>query len=193
MEWSDKRNGGDGKDMIHEIQKRQLLRLGHTNRMEEPRWPREVLKWVPQERRNWAGRDGAGEAIWRKQWGQGTARKKTDVEGNSGDWGRRNGDSCKITGVYIYIYMYVYMYVYIYIYIYIYIYKTELIIVVCYAIYQKCNGSWWLSVAQGLTSLGNVTNSKKCLRNSKKSEGIHYAQTYIQHAAQSKLMHARRL
>jgi hypothetical protein len=51
------------KDMIHEMQKRQLLWSGHSNTMEEPRWPREVLKWVPQERRNGAGRDGAGEAI----------------------------------------------------------------------------------------------------------------------------------
>jgi hypothetical protein len=40
-----------GKDIIVEVQKQQLIWFGHTNRMDEIRWPRKVLEWVPQEKR----------------------------------------------------------------------------------------------------------------------------------------------
>jgi hypothetical protein len=39
-----------GKDIIDEVQKRQLIWSGHTNRMDETRCPRKVLKWVPREK-----------------------------------------------------------------------------------------------------------------------------------------------
>jgi hypothetical protein len=39
------------KNVIDAVQKRQLLWFGYTNRMDETRWPRNVLEWVPQERR----------------------------------------------------------------------------------------------------------------------------------------------
>jgi hypothetical protein len=39
-----------GKDMIDKVQKQQLIRFGHANRMDEMRWPRKVLELVPHEK-----------------------------------------------------------------------------------------------------------------------------------------------
>jgi hypothetical protein len=63
--------------------------------MDGTRWPRNVLEWVPQERRE-RGRPRRG---WREDTKEAmearTSLKKIVIEGKSGDWGRRNGDSCK--------------------------------------------------------------------------------------------------
>jgi hypothetical protein len=48
------------------------------------------------------GQDGAGETVQRWQWKQGTSLRKTVIEGKSGDWGQRNGNSCKVIGKYMY-------------------------------------------------------------------------------------------
>jgi hypothetical protein len=39
------------KDITDKVQKRQLIRFGHTNRTGKERQSRKVLKWVPQEER----------------------------------------------------------------------------------------------------------------------------------------------
>jgi hypothetical protein len=56
------------KDVIGEVQKQQLIWCGHTNRMDEMRWPRKVLEWVPQEKRKqgqlgWGWRDDIKTAM----------------------------------------------------------------------------------------------------------------------------------
>jgi hypothetical protein len=37
-------------DNTDEVQKRQLMWFGYTKRMDETRWPREAVEWVPQEK-----------------------------------------------------------------------------------------------------------------------------------------------
>jgi hypothetical protein len=49
------------KDITSEEKKRQLIRFGHTNKMDEKRLPREVQEWVPREKRK-GGRPKRG---WR--------------------------------------------------------------------------------------------------------------------------------
>jgi hypothetical protein len=58
---------GMEKNITDEVQRRLLIRLGHTSGMDEKRWPRKVLEWVTQEkpkrgqpRRDW--RDDTQEA-----------------------------------------------------------------------------------------------------------------------------------
>jgi hypothetical protein len=55
--------------------------------------------------------DGAGETKQRKQ---GTSLMKAVIQGKSEDWGRRNGDSCKINRKYMYVCIYIYIYIYTY-------------------------------------------------------------------------------
>jgi hypothetical protein len=56
------------KDITHEVHKPQVMWAGHTNRVEDMRWPRNILEWVPEEkskggrpRRGW--RDDVKEAM----------------------------------------------------------------------------------------------------------------------------------
>jgi hypothetical protein len=37
-------------DNTDEVQKRRLMWFGYTKRMDETRWPREAVEWVPQEK-----------------------------------------------------------------------------------------------------------------------------------------------
>lgn len=48
-------------DIAEEIEMRQLIWFGHTKRMEESRWPRKVLEWIPPERR----KRGRPKRSWR--------------------------------------------------------------------------------------------------------------------------------
>jgi hypothetical protein len=90
------------KDIIDEVQKRQLMCFGDTNIMDETGWPREVLRYAPLEMRK-RGRLRQG---WRddieEQWKQETSLKKALTEGKIGGWGQRKGDSCKIIRKYVY-------------------------------------------------------------------------------------------
>jgi hypothetical protein len=77
--------------------------------MDEMRWTREVLKWVPQEKRKqgWprqGWRDNTKDAMEVR-----TSIKNTVIEGKSGSWKQRNGDNCKIICNFIY-YIYIYIY-----------------------------------------------------------------------------------
>jgi hypothetical protein len=78
-------------NIIEQIEKKQLTWFGHTKRMNEARWPRKILEWIPEERRrrgrprrSW--RDDIDEAMKtrnlqentcydRKQWKLGTERR----------------------------------------------------------------------------------------------------------------------
>nr|CAI5853376.1 unnamed protein product [Callosobruchus analis] len=42
---------GKEQTVADEIERRQLVWFGHTKRMDENRWPRKVLEWIPPERR----------------------------------------------------------------------------------------------------------------------------------------------
>jgi hypothetical protein len=82
-----------------------LLRLRHSNRMDETRWQRKVPEGVPQEKSK-RGRPRRGwKDVIKEQRKQGTALKKSVTEGKSADWGRRNGDSCKIIRKYVCVYI----------------------------------------------------------------------------------------
>lgn len=79
-------------NITDEIERRQLVWFGHTKRMDENRWPRKVLEWIPPERRkrgrprrSW--RDGIEEAMKfrnlaentchdRKNWKLGTEKRR---------------------------------------------------------------------------------------------------------------------
>jgi hypothetical protein len=39
------------KDIIYEVQKRLLILFGQYNRLDERRWARKVVEWVPKEKR----------------------------------------------------------------------------------------------------------------------------------------------
>jgi hypothetical protein len=88
-----------GNDIIEEVQKRQLKWFGHTNRMDETRWPRKAVKWAPQEKCE-RGRQRRG---WTEDIKEAMEGRESAVEGKSGEWGRRNGDGCEINSIYIYI------------------------------------------------------------------------------------------
>jgi hypothetical protein len=38
------------KDIIDVVQKQQIIWFGHTATMDERKWPRKVLEWVPQDK-----------------------------------------------------------------------------------------------------------------------------------------------
>jgi hypothetical protein len=72
--------------------------------MDEMRWPRNVLEWVPQEKckqgqLGWGWRDDIMEA--KDLADEDCCRRE--------EWrlGWRNGDSCKIICIYIYIYIFI--------------------------------------------------------------------------------------
>jgi hypothetical protein len=52
-----------GKDIIDDMQKRQLIWFGHTNGIDEKRWSGKLLKWLPQEKCKWGRTRGPGEMI----------------------------------------------------------------------------------------------------------------------------------
>jgi hypothetical protein len=91
------------KAITVKVQKQRLIRFGHTKRTDETRWARKVLEWVLQEKRERARPKWSWRDDMKKQWKERTALKKSVIEGESGDWGRRNGDSCEIIRKYIYI------------------------------------------------------------------------------------------
>jgi hypothetical protein len=90
-----------GKDIIDEVQKRQLIRFGHMNRMDETRWPRKVLQWVPQQKHK-RGRPGGGWRGYIKEAVETRDLVEEDfIEGKSVDGRRRNGvsyDICMMAG-----------------------------------------------------------------------------------------------
>jgi hypothetical protein len=59
------------KDIIDEVQKRQLIWFGYGNRMEEKGWTRKVIKWVPQEK----CKGGRQRRDWRDDIKEGTGHK----------------------------------------------------------------------------------------------------------------------
>jgi predicted transposase YdaD len=65
------------KDITDKVQERQLTWFGQTNRMDETRWPRKVLEWVPQEK----GKRGRQRRGWRDDIKQGTEARGTAEEG----------------------------------------------------------------------------------------------------------------
>jgi hypothetical protein len=75
--------------------------------MEEIRWPRKELKWIPQEKckqvwPSWAWRDNVKEAM-----AAGDLTEEVCYRRKSVNWGWRNGGSCKVIRIYIYIYIYI--------------------------------------------------------------------------------------
>lgn len=46
-----RQNIGIEKDIIDEVEKKQLIWFGHTKRMGQHRWPRKILEWTPPEKR----------------------------------------------------------------------------------------------------------------------------------------------
>lgn len=83
---------GMERKITDEVERKQLTWFGHTKRMQEERWPRKVLEWMPPERRkrgrprrSW--RDDVEEAMAerglteeecldRKNWKLGTERRR---------------------------------------------------------------------------------------------------------------------
>lgn len=79
------------KNIVEEIEKKQLVWFGHTKRMDETRWPKRILEWIPYERkkrgrprRSW--REGVDEAMKlrgleedmcynRREWKLGTEKR----------------------------------------------------------------------------------------------------------------------
>lgn len=49
------------RDIIDEVEKKQLKWFGHTKRMKEERWPRRILEWIPPERKKRVGFVTSGE------------------------------------------------------------------------------------------------------------------------------------
>ncbi|KAK4871484.1 hypothetical protein RN001_015608 [Aquatica leii] len=39
------------RNIIEEVEKKQLIWYGHVQKMEDERWPKKTIKWVPPERR----------------------------------------------------------------------------------------------------------------------------------------------
>jgi hypothetical protein len=84
-----------GKGSTDEMEKRQLLWFGHNNRTEETRCSGRVQKWVPQER----GEGGRQRRGWTEDRNEAVDARDL-AEGESGDGGRRNCDSCTIISRY---------------------------------------------------------------------------------------------
>lgn len=49
------------RTIIDEIERRQLTWFGHVKRMEDDRWPRKILEWIPPVRRKRGRHGGVGE------------------------------------------------------------------------------------------------------------------------------------
>lgn len=83
---------GIEKDILEEIERRQLVWFGHVNRLDDNRWPKRILKWTPPQhrkrgrpKRSW--RDEINDAMSsrnlspstcqnRKEWKLGTERRR---------------------------------------------------------------------------------------------------------------------
>jgi hypothetical protein len=65
---------------------------------DETRWPKKVPEWATKKRERGQPRRGWREC---KQCKQGTSLKNIVIEGKSGEWRQRNGDTCKIIRKYI--------------------------------------------------------------------------------------------
>jgi hypothetical protein len=75
------------RDIIDETQKRQLISFGHTDRMDETRSPRKLLKGTTGESKR---------RVWRDDVKEETSLKKIVIEEKSGDLGWKHGGSCKL-------------------------------------------------------------------------------------------------
>jgi hypothetical protein len=82
MEGNDKRNDEDGNG-CYRPGAEMTVWFGHTNRMGETRWPRKVLKWVPQEKckqgqPRWGWRDDIKAAVVARDLTEGGCYRRKD-------------------------------------------------------------------------------------------------------------------